>query len=95
LQITEEASDEYEQTTMEDMSVAPPAAVTNSENVQAGLPKNMVPDPGWFDGDRSKFEDWWRGIRLFLKSNRVIETDDRITAILAHLRGGVVGIYTQ
>ena len=24
-----------------------------------------------------------------------METDDRITAILAHLRGGVVGIYTQ
>jgi len=42
-----------------------------------------------------KFEDWWRGIRLFLKSNRIIETDDRITAILAHLRGGVAGIYAQ
>ena len=81
---------------MEDMSVAPaPAAATVSENVQAGLLKNMVPDPGWFDGDRSKFEDWWRGIRLFLKSNRVIETDDRITAILARLRGGVAGIYVQ
>jgi len=34
-------------------------------------------------------------MRLFLKSNRVMETDDRITAILAHLRGGVVGIYAQ
>ena len=34
-------------------------------------------------------------MRLFLKSNRVIETDDRITAILAHLRRGVAGIYTQ
>jgi len=96
LQITEEALDKYEKTNMEDMSVTPaPAAIANSENVQAGLPKNMVLDPGWFDGDRSKFEDWWRGIRLFLKSNRVIETDDRITAILAHLRGGVVGIYAQ
>jgi len=55
----------------------------------------MVPDPEWFDGDQSKFEDWWRGIRLFLKSNSVIETDDRITAILARLRGGVAGIYAQ
>jgi len=55
----------------------------------------MVPDPGWFNGDWSKFEDWWRGIRLFLKSNKVNETDDRITAILAHLRGGIAGIYTQ
>ena len=96
MQITEEASDEYEQTTTEDMSVAPaPAAIANSENVQAGLPKNMVLDPGWFDGDQSKFEDLWRGIRLFLKSNRVIETDDRITAILAGLREGVAGIYAQ
>ena len=59
LQINKEASmEEYEQTDTE-MSVAP--AMTTAavnENVQAGLPKNMVPDPGWFDGDRSKFEDW-------------------------------------
>jgi len=52
LQITEEASDDYKQTTIEEMSVAPaPATVANSENVQAGLLKNMVSDPGWFDGD--------------------------------------------
>jgi len=43
----EEASDEYEQTTTEEMSVAPaPAVIADSENIQAGLPKNMVPDPG-------------------------------------------------
>ena len=78
------------------MSTAPaPMAVEIGRNVSAGMPKNMVLDPGWFDGDRTKFEDWWRGIRLFLKSNRVIETDDRITAILARLRGGVAEIYTQ
>ena len=55
----------------------------------------MISDPGWFDSDWSKFEDWWREIRLFLKSNRVNGTDDRITAILACLRGGVTGIYAQ
>ena len=94
LQINKEASmEEYKQTDTE-MSVAPATtAAAVSENVQAGLPKNMVPDPGWFDGDRSKFEDWWRGIRLFLKSNRVNGTDNRITAILACLRGDVAGIY--
>ena len=76
------------------MSVAPaPVAAAVSKNVQAGLLKNMVLDPGWFNGDQSKFEDWWRGIRLFLKSNRVNGTDNRITAILAHLRGGVAEIY--
>ena len=97
LQINKEASTgEYKQTDTE-MSVAQPvtAAAAVSENVQAGLPKSMVLDPGWFNGDWSKFEDWWRGIRLFLKSNRINGTDDRITAILARLRGGVAGIYTQ
>jgi len=79
-----------------EISVAPaPVAAAVSENIQAGLPKNMVPDPGWFDGDQLKFEDWWRGIRLFLKSNRVNGTDDKITVILAYLRGGVAGIYAQ
>ena len=34
-------------------------------------------------------------MRLFLKGNRIIETDDRIIVILACLRGGVAGIYTQ
>jgi len=77
------------------MSTAPAPAVTVNENRQKGMLKNMVPDPGWFDSNQTKFEDWWRGIRLFLKSNRIMETDNRITVILAHLRGGVVGIYAQ
>jgi len=58
LQITEEASSKYKQTGIK-MSVAPiPTAVANSENVQAGMLKNMIPDPRWFDGDQMKFEDW-------------------------------------
>ena len=55
----------------------------------------MVPDLGWFDSDQMKFEDWWRGIYLFLKSNRVVAADKRITAVLAQLRGGIAGIYVQ
>ena len=34
-------------------------------------------------------------MRLFLKSNRVMKTDNRITAILTCLRGDVAGIYAQ
>jgi len=34
-------------------------------------------------------------MQLFLKSNWVIETDDRIIVILARLREGVAGIYVQ
>ena len=26
--------------------------------------KSMIPDPGWFDGDQMKFEDWWRGMQF-------------------------------
>jgi len=41
----EEASNEYKQTTTEEILVAlVPVAVTNSENIQAGMPRNMVPD---------------------------------------------------
>ena len=32
--------------------------VAISKNIQTELPKNMVPDPGWFDSDQTKFEDW-------------------------------------
>jgi len=42
-----------------------------------------------------KFEDWWKRMQLFLKSNRVMESDNRITEILACLRGSVVGIYAK
>ena len=44
--------------------------------------KSMVLDPEWFDRDRTKFKDWWRRIQLFLKSNKVVATDDKITAVL-------------
>ena len=77
------------------MSSALATTVTMNKNIQAGIPKNMVSDLRWFDSDRMKFKDWWRGIRLFLKSNRVMETDNRITAVLAHFKWGVVGIYMQ
>jgi len=90
LQITKEASNEYEQTDTE--MLAAPALATN-ENIQAIMPKSMVPDLEWFNGDQKKFEDWWKGIQLYFKSNKAMETDNKITVILAHLRGGVAGIY--
>jgi len=32
-----------------------PVTTVHNENI---LTKSIVPDPGWFDGDRTKFEDW-------------------------------------
>ena len=60
LQIMNEVSEEYKQSDTE-MSPAPAPASTMN-NKQATMSKNMVLDPGWFDGDRTKFKDWWREI---------------------------------
>jgi len=38
------------------MSAALAPATTNN-NRQAAMLKSMIPDPGWFNGDRTKFED--------------------------------------
>jgi len=40
---------------MNDISTTPVPIQEN--NGQARMPKNMVPDLGWFNGDRMKFED--------------------------------------
>ena len=55
----------------------------------------MVSNPEWFNGDRTKFEDWWRGMKFFLKNNIVMETGNKIIAILVYLRRDIAGIYTQ
>ena len=54
LKITEEASSKDEQIEIM-ISTAP---VATNKNVQAGILKEMVLDPEWFDGDQMKFEDW-------------------------------------
>ena len=57
--------------------------------------KSIVSDLGWFDGNRTKFEDWQRGIRLFLKDNKVVAIENKITVVLAQLRGSIAEIYAQ
>ena len=76
---------------IKEISTAPALAVYN-ENMPT---KTMVPDPEQFDGDKTKFEDWWREICLFLKSNRVVAANNKITVVLVRLRGDVVEIYAQ
>ena len=59
------------------------------------MPKSMILDLEQFDSDQTKFKDQQRRIQLFLKSKRVIVTDNKITAILTQLRESVLRIYTQ
>ena len=57
LQITNETSDKTTEQLDKAMSVIPVPVTTNT-NKQAVIPKNIVPDPGWFNGNRTKFKDW-------------------------------------
>jgi len=52
LKIAEDASENTTEYTKK-MSIAP----ANIQNGQAGLPKSMILDPGWFNRDRMKFKD--------------------------------------
>jgi len=56
LQITNKALEKIYKQSDEEMSVALVLATTNN-NKQAVMPKNMVPDPEWFNRNRTKFED--------------------------------------
>ena len=58
LQITEEASSNHERMDIEMLTALALAPTTSNKNVQAEMLKNMVLDPGWFDGDQMKFKDW-------------------------------------
>ena len=57
LQITNETSDKTTEQLDKAMSVIPVPVTTNT-NKQAVISKNIVPDPGWFNGNRTKFKDW-------------------------------------
>jgi hypothetical protein len=68
---------------------APESQALVQTNGQMG--KSLVPDPGFFDGERKKFSDWWRGMKLFLKFNKVDSPDMKITATISRMRGGTAG----
>jgi hypothetical protein len=53
--------------------------------------KSLVLDLGFFDGEQKKFSDWWRGMKLFLKFNKVNSPDMKITATISQMRGGTAG----
>ena len=55
----------------------------------------MVPEPEWFNGDRKTFEDWWRTIKLYLRANKVTDTNEKIIAVLGRFWGGTAGAFAQ
>ena len=61
-------------------------APANIQNKQIELLKSIVLDLGQFDGNKTKFENQWREIILFLKSNRVTVIDNKIIAVSEMLK---------
>jgi len=57
--------------------------------------KLTVPEPGWFDGNRRGFKDWWRAIRLYLKANRITGAEDKVIAVLSRFHRGTAGAFVQ
>jgi len=57
--------------------------------------KSMVPEPGWFNGDRKTFEDWWRAIKLYLRANKITDANKKIITVLGRFRGGTAGTFAQ
>ena len=54
MQIINEASGRTTEYTNKILTALVP---TQDNNGQAEIPKNIVPDPGWFNGNKTKFED--------------------------------------
>ena len=71
---------------MSGTQVGTPALITRMVSVPALTEvvnhKSMVLEPGQFNGDKKTFEDWWRAIKLYLRANKVTDTNEKIIAVL-------------
>ena len=57
--------------------------------------KSTVLEPEWFDRNKKGFEDWWKAMRLYLKTNRITGAEDKVTTVLSRFRGGTTGAFAQ
>ncbi len=73
----------------------PTMSTENTDNTLVTMPthsvKSFVPEPQWFNGDRSKFDDWWRAMKLYLRFNKITAAEDKAIAVLSRLRDGTAG----
>jgi hypothetical protein len=59
--------------------------------------KSLIAAPPKFNGDKDKFENFKRGMLLYLEGNKdVLKTDkDRILVVLSYLDSGYAGIWAM
>jgi hypothetical protein len=92
-----EKTESEEETKSDDTKMSTNQGTGQAAGSQALVPmngqmgKSLVPDPRFFDGKQKRFSDWWRGMKLFLKLNKVDSPDMKIMAIISQMRGGTAG----
>src|ERR1700754_2786609 len=66
-----------------------------SNTVEEVGPKSTVPEPGCFNGNRAEINDWWRGMKFYMRFNKIKTADDKVTACVARMKGGTAGELAQ
>ncbi|XP_006455379.1 hypothetical protein AGABI2DRAFT_121298 [Agaricus bisporus var. bisporus H97] len=89
----ENTIDTDDQNTRNNDNMSNDTAVTVNE--QTDVLKSLIPNPKDFGGDREQFSEWWRSMTLFLKYNKVTDTDQKIIATIVRLKGPVPSCFAD
>ena len=71
--------------------ILPPPTVLDTNKV------TLVPEPLFFDGTASKFDEWMLSIEVYFTVHAAKFTDDKVRslAILSRMRGGAAGLWAK
>ncbi|EKM73653.1 hypothetical protein AGABI1DRAFT_134336 [Agaricus bisporus var. burnettii JB137-S8] len=89
----ENTTDTDDQNTRDNDNMSNDAAVTVS--AQTDVLKSLIPNPKDFGGNREEFSEWWRSMTLFLKYNKVTDTDQKIIATIVRLKGPIPSYFAE
>ncbi|EKM73600.1 hypothetical protein AGABI1DRAFT_96193 [Agaricus bisporus var. burnettii JB137-S8] len=68
---------------------------TVTVSAQTDVLKSLIPNPKDFGGNREEFSEWWRSMTLFLKYNKVTDTDQKIIATIVRLKGQIPSYFAE
>ncbi|XP_006457271.1 hypothetical protein AGABI2DRAFT_123138 [Agaricus bisporus var. bisporus H97] len=89
----ENTIDTDDQNTRDNDNMSNDAAVTVSAPTDAL--KSLIPSPKDFGGNREQFAEWWMNMTLFLKYNKVTDTDQKIIATIVRLKGPIPSYFAE
>ncbi|EKM73789.1 hypothetical protein AGABI1DRAFT_96082 [Agaricus bisporus var. burnettii JB137-S8] len=89
----ENNTDTDDQNTRDNDNMSNDATVTVS--AQTDVLKSLIPNPKDFGGNREEFSEWWRSMTLFLKYNKVTDTDQKIIATIVRLKRQIPSYFAE